>query len=378
MVYETRAGQTLTLGATTWRVDEITRDRVIVSPAPGEAGRLPFWRGDGPGRPIELGRALGAFVRELGELAARGSDRVAEGARAPRRARRREPRRLRRRAARRRPARCRPTARSRSSASATSSATGASASCRRSARASTRRGRSRSRLRSRATPASRCRRSGATTASCCASPTPSGSPDREILVPEPEEVEDRVVEQLGAVRALRGAVPRERRARAAAAAPPARRAHAALRAAPARAEPARRRAAVPELPDRARDLSRVPAGRVRPARPRRPAARDPRARGAHRRGRDGAAPRRSRARSSSRTTAAYLYEGDAPAAERRAQALTLDRDMLRELLGQEELRDLLDATAIADGRGGAAGPRRGARARAPRRDRTICCAGSAT
>ncbi|HVH05903.1 MAG TPA: DEAD/DEAH box helicase, partial [Myxococcota bacterium] len=67
MVYETRVGQTLTLGATTWRVAEITRDRVIVSPAPGEVGRLPFWKGDGPGRPIELGRALGAFVRELGE-----------------------------------------------------------------------------------------------------------------------------------------------------------------------------------------------------------------------------------------------------------------------------------------------------------------------
>jgi ATP-dependent Lhr-like helicase len=68
MVHETRAGQTLTLGASTWRVEQITRDRVIVRPAPGEIGRLPFWRGEGPGRPIELGRALGAFVREMGEL----------------------------------------------------------------------------------------------------------------------------------------------------------------------------------------------------------------------------------------------------------------------------------------------------------------------
>lgn len=68
MVYETRPGENILLGATTWRVEEITRDRVIVSPAPGEPGRLPFWRGDGPGRPIELGRALGAFVRKLGAM----------------------------------------------------------------------------------------------------------------------------------------------------------------------------------------------------------------------------------------------------------------------------------------------------------------------
>jgi len=66
MVHETLPGQNIMLGASTWRVETITRDRVIVSPAPGEPGRLPFWRGDGPGRPIELGRALGAFTRELG------------------------------------------------------------------------------------------------------------------------------------------------------------------------------------------------------------------------------------------------------------------------------------------------------------------------
>ncbi|HKJ24457.1 MAG TPA: DEAD/DEAH box helicase, partial [Myxococcota bacterium] len=58
---------TVTLGASSWRVTEITRDRVIVAPAPGEAGKLPFWRGEGPGRPVELGRALGAFVRELAD-----------------------------------------------------------------------------------------------------------------------------------------------------------------------------------------------------------------------------------------------------------------------------------------------------------------------
>ncbi|MEE4163409.1 MAG: crosslink repair DNA glycosylase YcaQ family protein [Woeseiaceae bacterium] len=68
MVFETRAGDNITLGASTWRVEAITRDRVVVTPAPGEPGRLPFWRGDGPGRPIELGRALGEFVRTLGGM----------------------------------------------------------------------------------------------------------------------------------------------------------------------------------------------------------------------------------------------------------------------------------------------------------------------
>ena len=68
MVHESQAGQTFTLGATTWRIQEITRDRVIVEPAPGEAGRLPFWKGEGPGRPLELGRALGAFTREIAQL----------------------------------------------------------------------------------------------------------------------------------------------------------------------------------------------------------------------------------------------------------------------------------------------------------------------
>ncbi len=64
MVYEARAGQTFLLGATTWRIQEITRDRVIVVPAPGVPGAVPFWRGDGVGRPSELGRAIGAFSRE--------------------------------------------------------------------------------------------------------------------------------------------------------------------------------------------------------------------------------------------------------------------------------------------------------------------------
>jgi ATP-dependent helicase Lhr and Lhr-like helicase len=67
MVYEARPGQTFLLGASTWRIEEITRDRVIVTPAPGAPGAVPFWRGDGVGRPKELGRAIGAFSREAVE-----------------------------------------------------------------------------------------------------------------------------------------------------------------------------------------------------------------------------------------------------------------------------------------------------------------------
>jgi len=63
MVHEARPGQTFLLGASTWRIEEIGRDRVIVSPAPGVPGAVPFWRGDGVGRPKELGKAIGAFSR---------------------------------------------------------------------------------------------------------------------------------------------------------------------------------------------------------------------------------------------------------------------------------------------------------------------------
>jgi ATP-dependent Lhr-like helicase len=65
MVFEARAGETFVLGASTWRIDEITHDRVLVSPAPGEPGKMPFWHGDRPGRPIEFGRRIGALIREL-------------------------------------------------------------------------------------------------------------------------------------------------------------------------------------------------------------------------------------------------------------------------------------------------------------------------
>ena len=169
MVYEARPGQTFLLGATTWRIEEITRDRVIVIPAPGVPGAVPFWRGDGIGRPAELGRAIGAFSREA---VAREPEELAKEYDLDR-ARRQQPRRLPARAAGRRPASSPPTRRSWSSASATRSATGASASSRPSAAASTPPGAWRSRPRSATSATSRPTRSGPTTASSSTSPTPT-------------------------------------------------------------------------------------------------------------------------------------------------------------------------------------------------------------
>ena len=65
MVYESRVGDVFVLGASSWRIEDITADQVIVSPAPGQPGKLPFWHGDTPGRPAELGRAIGEYCREL-------------------------------------------------------------------------------------------------------------------------------------------------------------------------------------------------------------------------------------------------------------------------------------------------------------------------
>ena len=79
MVYESRPGDVISLGATSWRITEITHDRVLVIPAPGQPARLPFWRGDSVGRPAELGAAVGAFT---GELARLGKDEFSDRCRA--------------------------------------------------------------------------------------------------------------------------------------------------------------------------------------------------------------------------------------------------------------------------------------------------------
>ena len=76
MVYESRVGECFVLGASTWRIEEINVDRVVVTPAPGEPAKTPFWKGDRPGRPIELGRALGKMSRELRALPGDEADAV--------------------------------------------------------------------------------------------------------------------------------------------------------------------------------------------------------------------------------------------------------------------------------------------------------------
>jgi len=72
MVYETRPGETFVLGASTWRIEDVSFDRVIVNPAPGEPGKMPFWHGDRLGRPLELGRAVGAFLRTIRDVQTSG------------------------------------------------------------------------------------------------------------------------------------------------------------------------------------------------------------------------------------------------------------------------------------------------------------------
>lgn len=74
MVYESRSGDVIALGATSWRIEDITHDRVNVTPAPGQVGKLPFWHGDGPGRPVDLGEATGRFTRELAAALSEGDE----------------------------------------------------------------------------------------------------------------------------------------------------------------------------------------------------------------------------------------------------------------------------------------------------------------
>jgi ATP-dependent helicase Lhr and Lhr-like helicase len=78
MVYESRVGDVIALGATSWRIEEITSDRVLVTPAFGQPGRVPFWKGDGLGRPAELGKAIGAFTKDLAARPAGIEDRLRE------------------------------------------------------------------------------------------------------------------------------------------------------------------------------------------------------------------------------------------------------------------------------------------------------------
>ena len=324
MVYEARPGQTFMLGASTWRIEEITRDRVLVTPAPGAPGRSRSGAATWSGRPAELGKALGEFARtavdkEPGERR--------EGVR-PRRARREEPRRLPARAARgdargaqrpddrrralprrdRRLAAVRPLpvrrprargvgARARAPGSATSSG-------------------------------SRPTRSGRTTGSSCTSPTPTSRPEPELVMVEPDEVEDLVVRELGNS-ALFGARFRENAARALLLLP---RAYPGKRTplwqqrlkAQSLLEVAKRYGQFPIVLETYRECLQDVFDL--------PALKDL-LRGLHTRELslvEVETPRSSPFASSLLFdyVATYMYEGDTPNAERRAAALSLDRELL--------------------------------------------------
>ena len=173
MVYEARPGQTFLLGASTWRIEEITRDRVIVDPRPGRAGRRAR---SGAATASAARRSSGAAIGEFSrEAVDREPGRAGRRLR-PRRARGEEPRRPTCASSARPHAWCRATARSWSSASATRSATGACACSRPSAAGCTRPGRSRCRPASATSSASSPTRSGRTTGSSSTCPTPTSRP----------------------------------------------------------------------------------------------------------------------------------------------------------------------------------------------------------
>ncbi len=265
MVFEARAGETFLLGASTWRIDQITHDRVLVSPAPGEPGKMPFWKGEGPGRPVELGMAIGKLVRELrkakpaAEALARlerdhGLDALAAANL------------LQYLDDQQRAAGAVPDdrtiviERSRDELgdwrvavlSPLGSRVHAPWAMAVTARIRDERG---------------ARRRGDVVRRWVRGPVPEGERrrTRRCCCPIPTKSKRLVVRQLGSTAHVRGALPRSGRARAAAAPPAARRARAAVAAAQARRGSAGGRRALRIVPDHPRDLSRVPARHLRPA-----------------------------------------------------------------------------------------------------------------
>ena len=264
MVYEARAGQTFLLGASTWRIEEITRDRVLVSPAPGVPGMIPFWKGEGPGRPYELGEQIGTGVARARRAARAEGPRAADERALARRAGRAEPAHVPRRPAERdrsgalgshgrrralprrdrRLAHVRPDALRRTRARALVDGDRGQAPRRAGHRGAValvgRRDRD---------PPARRRRTAAH----------RGAADRPDRDRGPRDERARLD------RALRLSLPRERGARPPDSAAQAGGEDAALAAAPQGAGPAPGRAQVRLVPGDPRDVPRVPAGRLRPA-----------------------------------------------------------------------------------------------------------------
>ena len=261
MVYEARPGQTFLLGASTWRIEEIGRDRVIVTPAPGVPGAVPFWRGDSIGRPKELGEAIGAFSRwavdqepetlmrehDLDELAARN---LLEFLREQEDATRVLPsdrtvviERFRDEIGDWRLCVLTPFG----------GRVHAAWSLALSARIRDERGLEADAIWS-------------DDGIIVHLPDADEPPGADLVLIEPDELEDRVVAELGVERAVRLALPRERGAIPADPARLPRQAHAAVAAAAEVADPPGGRQALRAVPGDPRDLPRVPAGRPGPAR----------------------------------------------------------------------------------------------------------------
>jgi ATP-dependent Lhr-like helicase len=344
MVYESRVGDVFLLGSSAWRIEDITHDRVLVTPAPGQPGRMPYWHGDAPGRPVELGRPSARSCASCPPSTPSGPTpgwpRPGSTPTPPPTCSPTSP------SSARRPARCPTTARSSSSASATSSATGASRSTRRSARRSTSRGRSRCRPGCARRTASTCSRCTPTTASCCACRRPRRRRTARSRC-SPPRTSSRRAGRGRRQRPVRQPLPRVRRPGPAAPAPQPDAPHPAVAAAAALAQllsVASQYGSFPVVLETMREVLQdvfdvpglvslmrdVEARRVRLVEVETPSP-SPFARSLL-----------------FGYIGAFMYEGDAPLAERRAQALSLDSALLAELLGQAELRELIDADALAE------------------------------
>ncbi len=346
MVYESRVGDVFLLGSTSWRIEDITHDRVLVSPAPGEIGRMPFWKGDSPGRPVEFGTGARG-------VPARGGRRAARERRWPGRGRRASTSGARRTSSTTSPSSARPrgtcptTGRCSSSGSATSSVTGAWSCTRRSGRRSTRRGRSRWARGCASGTASRSQTMHSDDGIVLRLPdTDADPPGAELAVFDPDDVEAVVTGELGgsalfaarfrecAARSL--LLPKRDPRRRAPLWQQRQRANQLLQVAseygtfPVVLEAMRECLQdvfdVPGLSSLMRDLANRSVRLVEVETP----TASPFARSLL-----------------FGYVGMFLYEGDAPLAERRAQALSLDTGLLAELLGSTELRELLDADALA-------------------------------
>ena len=342
MVYEARPGQTFLLGASTWRIEEITRDRVIVTPAPGTPGAIPFWKGDGIGRPVELGQAIGEFSRwavdrepadlvETHDLDERAAKNLVQYLREQREATRVVPsdrtiviERFRDEIGDWRLCVLSPFG------GRVHSAWGLALSA-------------------------RIRDEAGLEADAIWSddgiivhlPDADEPPGADLVLIDPDELEDLVVRELGSS-ALFGARFRENAARALLI----------PRAYPGKRTPLwQQRLKAQTLMEVAKQYGRFPIVLETYRECLRdvldlPALTDL-LRKLHRRELSLVEVETQRASPFASSllfdyVATYMYEGDTPNAERRAAALSLDRDLLRELLGQEELRELIDAAALAE------------------------------